>query len=238
MPCRSVLFFLVAWLVSACQTKSPGTMETKVKFPVADSAVWVAEQVMKASGGVDNWEKLDSVEWNFFGVRKNAWNKQSGAFSTRFLNRDWFVQLNLHSGEGHALRNEIPVPADSLAYFLDLGRQVWTNDSYWLFMPFKMRDPGVSLRYLGISATDSNATTPDIPCYLLEMAFDSVGYTPENVYRVYVDTSDMLVKEWTYFRNDSTRGFSCSWDHYVDCSGLRLSTFHMEDWQITELQCW
>lgn len=38
---------------------------------------------------------------------------------------------------------------DSLSKYLQLGQEVWINDSYWLVMPFKLLDPGVTLKYFG-----------------------------------------------------------------------------------------
>ena len=72
----------------------------------------------------------------------------------RFEQGDLTVLMNIHSKEGRAFVAEAEISdPDTLAAKLDHGYRAWINDSYWLVMPYKLKDTGVTLRYRGLEAT-------------------------------------------------------------------------------------
>jgi hypothetical protein len=101
------------------------------------------------------------------------------------------------------------------------AKSIWINDSYWLAMPFKLRDPGVNLRYVR-----EDTIAGGLDASVLELTFNAVGNTPENKYEVYVDHKDNLIKKWSFFKSadqtDPPR--SWPWDNYQDFNGLLIST--------------
>ncbi|MEO6040011.1 MAG: hypothetical protein ABIQ93_16480, partial [Saprospiraceae bacterium] len=109
----------------------------------------------------------------------------------------------------------------TLAKYLQMGKEVWINDSYWLVMPFKLRDPGVSLRYLGASKTDGGQAAE-----LLQMTFSKVGVTPDNKYHVWVDKKTHLVTQWAYFEKytDAKPDFQQAWTDYKPYGQILLSS--------------
>jgi len=50
------------------------------------------------------------------------------------------------------------IEGDSLTKLMASAKRMWTNDTYWMLMPYKLRDPGVILKYDG-EVKDSTATT-------------------------------------------------------------------------------
>ena len=42
-----------------------------------------------------------------------------------------------------------PIAGDSLTKLSKMAKSMWTNDTYWFLMPYKLRDPGVNLKYGG-----------------------------------------------------------------------------------------
>ena len=146
----------------------------------------IAEAVMQRMGGHDAWEATRFVTWNFFGSRRHLWDKHTGKIRVEGTDREtgepYLILMNLHTKQGQAWYGgeEVTSP-DRLAELLDLGEAAWINDSYWLVMPYKLRDPGVTLKHVGPGEmVDGRAAE------VLELTFDGVGRTPENKYRVYV----------------------------------------------------
>ncbi len=159
-------------------------------------AVAVADRVMEKLGGYEAWKATRYLAWDFFGRgRFHVWDKHTG--NLRYEDEDWTVLMNLHSKEGRAWRDgqEVTDP-DSLKRVLHRIEGRWINDSYWMFMPYKLKDTGVTLKYLGEEESSDGAA-----CDVLELTFENVGRTPQNKYHVYVDKKTALVVQWDYYRN-------------------------------------
>lgn len=185
-------------------------------------AIAWADATMKAMGGREAWDNLNVLAWNFFGARDLIWDKPTGRVRIDFPRDSSIYLLNLTSMDGKVLRNgaEITNP-DSLTKYLTRAKNIWINDSYWLVMPFKLKDSGVTLKYSG-----SYTTLKDTPAEVLELTFDNVGATPDNKYEVFIDKSDSLIKQWAYYR-DATQDSASAiwpWDNYKSYNGLLLSS--------------
>ena len=96
------------------------------------------------------------------------------------------------------VKGQLISETDSLNTMLQKAKSIWINDSYWLVMPFKLKDSGVTLKYLG----EDTLNTGD-RCNVLQLTFNNVGDTPQNKYNIYVDLADNLVKQWAYFNNST-----------------------------------
>jgi hypothetical protein len=109
---------------------------------------------------------------------------------------------------------------DSLARYATYAYEAWINDTYWLLMPFKLKDAGVRLDYVGPCRADSLT-----PAVCLDMTFNEVGVTPENRYTIYVDTTTYRVVRWDYFANatDSLPALSTPWTEYMQFGKIYLS---------------
>jgi hypothetical protein len=82
---------------------------------------------------------------------------------------------------------------DQKSKLMKRGKSIWINDSYWLVMPFKLKDSGVTLNYVR-EDTISTGEKADV----LEMKFKNVGVTPQNKYEVFVTKDDNLIKQWAF----------------------------------------
>lgn len=222
------LFFLLFVLACSSNNKtaesvsdenppSPGFNTTQ-----SDSAaIVIADQVMLAMGGRKAWDNTRFIEWNFFGRRDLLWDKEIGAvrITSPGDSMVYLVNLNDKSGRVFKDKTEITDP-DDLKNKLERGYSIWVNDSYWLCMPFKLKDSGVTLNYL---RTDT--TLLGVPSDVLGMRFENVGVTPQNRYEVWVDKSDHLIKQWAYFSEASQDSASAiwPWDNYQKIGQLMLS---------------
>ena len=216
----------LACLLTACSPKStaPATVEG-LKETTATSgdskALAIADEVMKAMGGQKAWDDTRYISWKFLGRRNLLWDKQAGLCRIEWLNRPWKILVNLNNGTGKVSLNGIEqTHPDSLAKYLDIGKKVWINDSYWLVMPFKLKDKGVTLKSLGESNTEAGEASD-----LLQMTFSGVGVTPDNKYHVWVDKKSRLVTQWAFFEKytDEKPGLINPWSGYKRCGKILLS---------------
>jgi hypothetical protein len=87
-------------------------------------------------------------------------------------------------------------------------------------MPYKLLDPGVTLRYQGQQKTEKG-TLADV----IELTFSAVGVTPDNKYLVYIDPTSHLVVQWAYFakNTDEKPRFVLLWEDYKTYGKIKLS---------------
>lgn len=184
-------------------------------------AIEIADNVMNAMGGKKNWDMTRYLTWNFFGNRKHTWDKWTGNVRVEGLKDKSIALLNINTNEGRIFRNGAEVSnSDSLKKYLKMAKSQWINDSYWLLMPFKLKDSGVTLKYLGDGKTEK-----DEEAYLLGLNFKAVGDTPQNKYKLWVTKSDNLVKQWSYYAKSENEkpNFTLPWQNYVKLGKILIS---------------
>lgn len=184
-------------------------------------AVELADEVMKAMGGRKAWDNTRYVSWNFFGSRRLTWDKWNGNVRIEGLRDGSLTLVNINTKQGKIFRNnaEITQP-DSLTKYLGRGVSAWINDSYWLCMPYKLKDSGVTLKYLGEEKTDAGAAAD-----VIQLTFEKVGDTPQNRYKVWIDKTSHLVVQWAYFQKAENEkpGFVNPWEDWTRHGNVLLS---------------
>lgn len=213
---------LPAGLLHAQSKKSANPPATGFNAAGSDArAVQLADEVMNAMGGRKAWDNTRYIAWNFFGARKLVWDKWSGNVRVDNLSNDQTVILNINTDKGRVFRNgREETDADSVAKYVKQAKGAWINDSYWLVMPFKLKDSGVTLKYLGDDKTEDGK-----PADVLQLTFRGVGNTPDNKYKVWVDKGSRLVSQWAYFpkSTDEQPRFTLPWADYKRHGGILLS---------------
>jgi len=128
--------------------------------------------------------------------------------------------MNINTEEGRAWEAGVELTDDALVKALQDGMEMWINDAYWLVMPYKLKDSGVTLKYQGTGTTEEGAAAD-----VLQLTFAGVGVTPENKYLVYVDTVSRLVVQWDYFASadDAERKFTTPWANWSTYGDILLS---------------
>ena len=204
--------------------------------PSSAEALRVADRVMDALGGQAAWENTRYLRWRFFGRRSHLWDKHTGRVRIEGEDREtgdrYLILMNLHTGQGRVwLGGEEITDSGSVAEWLDRGQALWINDSYWLVMPYKLRDPGVVLRHLGHRPLEDGRTAE-----VLELTFQAVGRTPENKYHIFVDQESSLVVRWDYFRNadDGEPQLSTPWGNWQRYGEVLLPS-DFGDWRHSDV---
>jgi plasmid maintenance system killer protein len=227
-----VLLFIAIFFVASCQNGIKTTKQSAVgnAYPAAvgfnanesdAAAIAIAEQVMQAQGGFDNWQQTQYIQWTFFGKRTLLWDKFSGNVRIE-LSEDLqnTIIVNIHTSEGKAEKDGIEVTDEAaLNELLHKAKSIWINDSYWLTMPYKLKDSGVTLKYIKQDKVD------DLEVDVLQLTFENVGDTPDNKYLIYVDKKSHLVVQWAFFTNfeDEAPRFVTPWADYKQYGNILLS---------------
>lgn len=197
-------------------------------------ATLLADKTMLAMGGRKAWDNTRFISWNFFGRRKHIWDKTTGDVRIEEPEKDLTILMNINSKEGKVMKGGT-IMTDSLDYYLDRGYGMWVNDSYWLVMPFKLKDSGVTLNYLREDTTMTGESAD-----VVSLSFENVGVTPQNVYEVWVDTDSKLITQWAYYPDSSALEpqFVTPWADYNKYGEIWLASnrgkYELSDIQVME----
>ncbi len=210
----------------------PGRAETTASDP---RAVAIADQVMDALGGSKAWDAVTGLRWTFEVMvndttrfaRRHAWDKRSGMYRVDGKTKDgtpfvFIRNLNTNDG-GRAWMAGKPIVGDSLQKLLKRTMSIWINDSYWLLMPYKLRDPGVTLKYAG------DTTFAGRTCDRVGLSFANVGDTPGDRYWIFVNRANHRIEQWNMLlQGDTPPPNPVTLEGWEQHGGLWFATMHHE----------
>ncbi len=208
----------------------PGATQPNAPGPAFDlegsdaKAIELADAVMAKMGGRRAWDETRYIVWNFFGQRRHVWDKREGRVRIELDGLEgvpYVYVLNIDTQSGRAWKGgqEVTDP-DELARMMDQAEAMWINDSYWLVMPYKLKDAGVTLRYQGEREMEGGRIAD-----VLQLTFKDVGRTPNNKYHVYVAKDSGLVEQFDYYEHsdDPTPRISRPWRNWKRFGRIMLS---------------
>jgi len=169
--------------------------EDPAPAPADPKADAVAAQVMQALGGQTAWDGTRYLHFTFAGRRTHTWDRWTGRHRVEGKTKEGksFVVLdNLQSRTGRAWTDGKEAAGDDLKKMLELGYGTWVNDTYWLLMPYKIKDPGVHLSYAGEDTIGGKRYDK------LALSFDHVGLTPGDHYTAWINRDTHLMDRWAY----------------------------------------
>jgi hypothetical protein len=184
-------------------------------------AIVLADRIMSAMGGREAWDKTRYIKWKFFGRRTLLWDKESAKVRIEIEQGNQVILLDLNQLTGKVFQQGIELTdPDSISFYLAKGERIWINDSYWLVMPYKLKDTGVTLTYVKEDKTQSGELSD-----VLKLTFENVGVSPDNAYWVWVSKEQDLIKQWSYFTHftDSLPQFVSPWDDYEQFGQILLA---------------
>lgn len=194
--------------------------------PQSDAkAIEIARATLDTMGGEEAWNNTRYISWKFMGGRLHVWDKWSGnhRMEQQTSDGDTLVSLfNINTRNARIYRNGVEITdPEELANQKNRAFSSWNNDTYWLLMPYKMLDPGATLKYLGERAMQDGRMAD-----VVQMTFEDVGVTPDNKYEVFVAKDTGLVEQWTYWRNaaDAEPGFTLPWADWQQFGNIMLAT--------------
>ena len=192
-------------------------------------ATAVADRVMDALGGKEAWDATRFLRFGFGSVRDgkfmgrtHTWDKWTGRYRVEGQTREgdpFVILMNLNTRDGSAWLKGQKLEGDELKKQLERGYGMWVNDTYWLLMPYKMRDPGVILSYAGEEKGDNGAMYDKV-----KLTFDNVGLTPRDNYWVWVNRDTGMVDRWDYvLKGESVPPTTWQWTGWKKYGRIMLS---------------
>jgi hypothetical protein len=182
-------------------------------------AMELADRCMDAMGGHKAWNEARVLGWTIFG-RTHTWDKWTGDYRLEADTTLIIMNVNTKVGRVWESGKEVTDVAKRDAALKD-GMSVWINDSYWFVMPYKLKDTGVTLHYVG-----EQKTLDGRPADTIQLTFAGIGDTPDNKYLVWLDKESGLVTQWAYFQkaSDEQPKFTLPWAKWAPFGAIKLST--------------
>src|SRR5688572_14605489 len=137
MSLKSILLQLTTIiLLSACSDPKDSNDGNGAAegFDFANSdpaAVELADSIMVAMGGRENWDNTRYISWNFFGNRNLVWDKRDERVRIESIKDSITYIVNLKSLAGKVwVKGQELTEKDSLNKMLNKAKSIWINDSY------------------------------------------------------------------------------------------------------------
>ncbi|MBI4531873.1 MAG: hypothetical protein HY709_10200 [Candidatus Latescibacteria bacterium] len=220
---------LLAWCVIILTMPMPGSPLGAAQ-PGDVRALQVADAMMEAMGGERAFHNTRYLRFNFAVEREgrpavvaeHLWDKHTGRYRVQWAvgnDTTCTVLFTIKSRTGKAYRNGQEIGGAELEEVLQKAYARFINDTYWLLMPYKWRDPGVRLSYVG------EKREGDITYDVVTLSFEeNIGLTPKDRYWGYVNRETHLMEKWEYVlrgANDPPTPFL--WKNWRTYGKIRLS---------------
>jgi len=164
----------------------------------------VVDALEKAMGGRARLDAAPNLRFDWVVERdgkemmraQHLWDRSHGRYRVDWKNREGVeirTTFDLATRAGSAMVDGAPAAAGAVDSLVKDGYARFINDSYWLLMPWKLRDPGVHVEYAGEESLDGR--TFDI----LHVTFVNVGLTPGDHYWAWVDRESHRMDRWAFF---------------------------------------
>ncbi len=188
------------------------------------------DSVMAELGGARGWQRARYLKfrWNVYRGEKlvsdrlHQWDRYEGTYRlmTKLPEGELQALFDVNTREGSVWMDGEPQAGATADSLIERAYAMYINDSYWLLMPYKWRDPGVRLEHLG------PLTDEDGRWNVFHLSFDSVGLTPGDQYWVYV-TADppYQVGKWQYhLQGRDSEGPIIRWKNWQQFGPIKLAT--------------
>lgn len=217
----SCLLLLSAFLAS-CNNPLPDVYPAQEGFNMEGSdkkAIEIADQMMVKMGGYEAWKESRYIAWSFFG-QYQIWDKQENILRHEKGNVVSILRLDQPDGQVFVNGRRV-LDENSVFGKLSQAHMHWAANSYFLCMPYKLKDKGVTLKYRGEGKT-MDGRVADI----LRLTYDSVGMTPNNMSDLYIDKETSMPSQWDFYgtREEKQPSFVRKWGNWKDYHGVMLAS--------------
>jgi len=202
--------------------------------PAADidaESAGIVRAMTDAMGGQQTWDRLPCFRFDFVVVRdgkdvarfRHWWDKRSGRCRVEGPDdqgKQVTAIFTLADKKGTAFVEGLG-ESDSarVAAIIQNGYERWVNDTYWIMMPFKLRDPGVRIRYA------RNERTLETVYDVLELSFaPGTGLTSDDRYWLFVNRRTHLIDRWEFvLTGQKPPPSGASWEAWTSLGPVTLS---------------
>ena len=223
----------------SCSDPDPKSGPTPAPEPSGAGAgaerpeAWV-DRLWARLGGKDAYDRIRGLRFTFeveqgdhiYTSRTWLWDRERNRVRMDAGEGDGqiTIQIDLATGRGVALvggvRAEDPAEEEeSVDYARD---RFWSADSFWLLLPWKLRDPGVRLELLDDYEVEGR------PHKVIEMTFEpGTGVTSGDRFHLFLDAESAELTRFAFHLQSMREDQEMSifdWDEWVEVAGVRFST--------------
>jgi hypothetical protein len=226
---RALLLVVVVTLSGCSQLNRAGnTAATEVR---GDTAVArVHNRMLTAMGGAAGWNQARYLEFDFVVTRSgrevtrrsHRWDRFKGDYRLQYVSgADTVLAVfNTNDPKSGAVRlNRAEIEGAREDSILNAAYARHINDSYWLLMPYKWADQGVTLTSQG-RQTDAQGRQWDV----VKLTFANVGLTPQNEYLAFINPETGLMERWHHFPRAGAEPAIYDWKNWQRFGPIMLAT--------------
>lgn len=235
MKIQTRLLLILALMFSfSCQKASDQSTSDagQLRFDPSKSdpqAIQIADEVMVALGGYENFAAVNYLSFHFVVAVdsqktsdwRHDWDRRKNNYRVEGITRDGdhlLTIFNLDSRDGVAFKNGQKLDGEEKIQMLKRAYARYVNDTFWLLLPFKLKDPGAVLQFDGMQ--EINEVNYDV----LRLSYaDSVGLTPHNIYRIFVDQNTRVIHRWEYFEKAGAEPAAAWWEKWQRYGSIKLA---------------
>ena len=191
-------------------------------------AIEIARSTYESIGGDEGFENAALISFRFV-VEKDGtpisdyghvWDRKTGRYRLSGTQKDGkgiIAFFNVSDFSVDKPGQDVYISGRRLDDFESSNHLKWMygrfiNDTYWLLMPAKLRDPGVILKYEGES-TDSTGQIHDI---ILASFQEGTGITWQDRYWVYINRETHLMDRWEYIHFESSNHLKWMYGRFIN----------------------
>ena len=204
-----IILFLGLWItIKVFSEKMPEVNPSKAADELAID--------MMNSLGKAGWDTLALLQWSFKDKHHYLWNKQNNKAIIKW--KDNIVLLDLNDLSGRAWKNESELFGKDKDKLLKTAWKYWCNDSFWMFAPFKVMDPGTVRTLVDLTNMVSKG---------LMVTYLSGGVTPGDSYLWILNENNEPTGLKMWVSIIPLKGLYFSWENWLALpEGVLLSTAH------------
>ncbi len=174
------------------------------------------------------WDTLGAIHWDYSRGHSFTWDKRNDLAEIVWGKKR--VLVDPKSGKGIAYENGKQVNEKKNENLVKDGLKFFWNDGFWLYAPFKCKDPG-TVRKL-VEGEDGEKS--------LMVTYSSGGLTPGDTYLWHLDDSGKP-KSWQFWvKILPIGGLGSTWEHWETLpGGAMLATWRgtsLVDMAVTNLK--
>jgi hypothetical protein len=218
------LSLLAASALTLAGCNGPESYPAQEGFDAAgseDKAVTLANEVMERQGGYERWQQARYLAWTYYGSY-HIWDKKLGLYRQEKGDRVILMSLNKPEGKVFSGGKRLTDPPQ-VQESLEQAYTIWRFASDFIVLPFRLKDPGVTLTYGGAGVTMMHDTAD-----ILDLVYHGTGPSGDGRNQLWINRKTHLVSQWAFYATpkEPKPAFVRDWLDYRNYNGLLIASQH------------